>query len=534
MGKLISALAAVVLFSSVPQVLTGQTREVVAYYPEWGLERHGYLPKNLEKSGAADRLTVLIYAFSEPGPDSTGAIQPKFMSPYEAYQRIYSDSMSVDGAADDSLQPLRGQFNQIRKLKERHPNLRVLISVGGWTGSGYLSDALMTPQSREKFADATIDRFILGNLPVERGGGGKGAAAGIFDGVDIDWEYPQGGGMPENHYSADDKENLTAFYSLLRAKLDSINPKLILTAAVPASREHASHYNITGDQKYLNWYNLMTYDYAGGWSSATNHHANLLTSPEDTSGPPQSLDSSVRLFLDSLAVKSSKIVPGAAFYGRGWTGVDPTDHGLYQPASGAAGISDSGVSSYYSSLQSLYSKGYTYYWDTLAMAPTLYSPKDSVFWSFDDAKSVALKYHYIEAYHLGGLMCWEISGDDSAGTLVKAMATGRMPYVTISEPHPGKSRPSIEIVTRAAAAGLVEGSSVVIDTRVSDKGGNVVRVEFFVDGKSIGYDTTPPFDWVWFNVPPGRHEIKAVGTDDNGESAAASVGVTVKSVAENR
>ncbi len=529
MTKLVPVLFICALFAVIPPAMYAQKLQVAAYYPEWGVEHQRYLAKDLRENGAANKLTVLLYAFSEPGPDSAGNIEPNFKNAYEAYQQVYSDSMSVDGVADDSTQPLRGQFNHIRELKERYPNLKVLISIGGWSGSAYFSDAFLTPQSREKFADAIIGRYILGNLPVQNGAGGKGAAVGLFDGIDIDWEYPLGGGMPGNHYNVNDRNNLTDFYALMRAKLDSINPKLMLTAAVPSSENNASHYNIKADEKYLNWYNLMTYDYAGEWSGVTNHHANLLASPEDTSAVPQSFDSSVRYYIDSLGVDSRKIVPGAAFYGHGWTGVAPADFGLYQLAGGPVSNTAQGGSSLYSYISTLASKRFVYHWDTLAMAPSLYNPTDSVFWSYDDAKSISLKYHYVRAYNLGGLMCWEISGDDSAGTLVTAMATGKMPGGAVVHRPAGKSRPRIKVVTPGRSADFKAGSNVIINTVVSDEGGKIVRVGFYVDGKSIGYDTIAPFDWVWFNITRGKHEIRAVGMDNNGAVASASVVVSVKS-----
>ncbi len=513
--KIKIGIIAVLMVISSLEVSKAQTKQVVAYFPEWGVERQfPYYVKQVGKSGAADKLTVLIYAFCEPAPDSTGAIEPKFKNAYEAYQQIYSADMSIDGVADDSTQALRGQFNQLKKLKAQHSKLKVLISIGGWTGSGYFSDALLTQQTREKFADAIIDRYILGNLPVVNGAGGKGVAAHIFDGIDIDWEYPIHDGLDGNHHDSNDNNNLSAFYSLMRKKLDSINRKLLMTAAVPASELHACDYNITRDQKYLSWYNIMTYDFVGEWSPVTNHQTNLLTSPYDTSGAPLSLDKSVRLFIDSLGVSRRKIVPGAAFYGHGWKDVDSINAGLYRQAGGGASRDEEGESRNYSYWSSLLSKGYVYHWDTLAMAPWLYNPHEHVFWSFDDAKSIALKSRYVDAYHLGGIMCWEISGDDSSGTLINAMHSGEMPDTKFKSHHLGKSSASIQISIAASSNQLVEGCNVIINTRVMDAKDSVVKVQYFVDGKSIGYDTGLPFDWVWFNAHHGTHRIKAVATDD--------------------
>jgi len=502
---------------------SAQSKKIIAYYPEWAAHYNTYYVKDIEKCGAADKLTVLIYAFSEPGPDSSGTIVPKFMNDFEAYQRVYTPALSIDGVADDSTQQLRGQFNQLRKLKALYPNLKVLISIGGWDGCKYFSDAVATPKSRERFTDAIIKMFILGNLPIVNGAGGKGVAKGIFDGVDIDWEYPMGGGLAENHYNPNDRNNLTAFFALLRKKFDSVSLKLIITAAVPSSEKNASHYNIRFDQQYLDWYNLMTYDYVGEWVSATNHHTNLLTSPRDTSEAQLSFDKSIHLFVDSFNVSSRKIVPGAAFYGQGWDNVDSTNDGLYQHGKGID-LSDSVASSRtYSFWSSLLSEGFDYHWDTLAMAPWLYSKKDHVFWTFDDAKSIALKSRYVDAYDLGGIMCWDISGDDSCGTLINAMYSGEMPDVNIRNTHCDKIFPSIELRLMSDRDRFTEGDNIILNTEIEDQNPSIAKVEFFVDNKSIGYDTEVPFDWVWFNTHRGKHKIKAVATDTDGNRKTLNV-----------
>ncbi len=516
---------------SMGKTTTAQSRafRIIAYFPEWGIEhRPPYYVKDIVSSGAADRLTDLIYAFSEPAPDFEGGIEPQFMNAYEAYQQIYSAAMSVDGVADDSTQPLRGELNQIRKLKLRYPNLKVLISIGGWTGSAYFSLALETPSSRRRFADAIINRYILGNLPKVGTAGGERVAAGIFDGVDIDWEFPVSGGNAGNNHNPKDAQHLTEFLALMREKLDSIDRNLLLTEAVPSGETALANYQIEKDQEYLSWFNLMTYDFTGAWNPVTGFHTNLLTPAEDTSA--NSLDRAVKYFLDSLKVQPAKIVPGAAFYGRGWRDVGSKDDGLFQHASGAAqGEYESGIQDF-SLLMPLLREGYEYHWDPSAMAPWLYSPADRIFWSMDDAKSIALKYHYAVAYHLGGIMSWEISGDDSSGTLIKAMATGEMPearrfhYKAESEKGVNATI-SISVPSPIIAA----GSNVILDAWITGQSKNIVRVEFFVDGKTIGYDTEAPFDWVWFNATKGVHTIEAVAFDGVGNRTTSNtVSIKVK------
>ncbi len=498
-------------------VVQAQKKEIIAYYPEWGPAHKTYYVKDLKTTGSAARLTVLIYAFAEPGPDSTGNIVVKFRNQYSDYVQPYSSKLSIDGVADDSTQPLRGQFNQLRKLKAEYPNLKILLSIGGWDGGTYFSDAVLNPCARKYFIDDCINKFIHGNLPVVGTAGGKGVAKGIFDGFDIDWEFPMKGGPKGTHNNVCDKEHLTKFFALFRQKLNKIDPKLILTAAVAADKPNISDYNLTKDQKYVNWFNVMTYDFHGVWDSITAHHTNVLSSPLDTTDNNirSSFDKSVKYFMDTLHVNRDKIVPGAAFYGKCWFNVDSVNNGLYQRGYDSAGVFNETFSDY-SNLKTLTSKGYKYHWDTLAMAPTLYNKKEKIFWTFDDPKSITLKERYVNAYNLRGLMIWEISGDDSTGTLVNTIYNDDMPDIKITNLGKTKSKPEIKIITPAGGQKFNHGSNIIINTQETDKKSSIVKVEFFVDGKSIGYDTVAPYDWVWFNASKGMHKIKAVATDNNG------------------
>ena len=224
-----------------PLIVNAQKKEIVAYFPEWRAKgEHPYYVKDIEKRNSADKITILNYAFIIPHPDSSGIIIPQFIDSNMAYIQPYTKTISIDGVADDSTQVLRGQFNQLKKLKQRHPELKILLSIGGWEGSRYFSDAALTSGSREYFVNSCIDRFISGNLPLIKGAGGKGAAAGIFDGFDIDWEYPVKGGS-NIHHNPDDNNNLSKLIALFRSKLDSINPAYILTETVPAIEKYARY-----------------------------------------------------------------------------------------------------------------------------------------------------------------------------------------------------------------------------------------------------------------------------------------------------
>lgn len=507
------------LILSVNMSSNAQTKEIVGYYPEWGVEDLRYIVKNIEQTGAAEKLTTIMYAFSHPAPDSAGNVVPMFMDAFKAYEQPYTAEMSVDGVADDTVnQALRGQFNQLKKLKARHPGLKVMISIGGWTSSVYFSDAALTAESREKFVDATIDRYILGNLPKSNGTGGPGAAAGIFDGIDIDWEYPVSGGDTGIHNNPMDKDNLTELYALFRKKLDAVRPGLFLTSAVPVAEHLVKNYNMKKDQLYLDWYDLMTYDLRSSWSKITGHHTNLFStlSQERPGGMKESMDYAVRYFRDTLGVSSSKLVPGAAFYGRGWITDDTVDCGLYRQGKVA---SESGYS-YYSVLSQLTSQGYCYNWDNLAMAPILFNHSSRTFWSYDDEKSVALKSRYADAYKLRGIMFWELSGDDPKGSLLNAIYSRNMTEdpaaVNLKAKNMGDEIKEIKVTSPLSLAGLKEGSSVVVTTNASEYGDQIIKVEFFLDNKLLGADTNTPYSWAWFNIQKGKHELKAVATGAKG------------------
>ncbi|MBK8946879.1 MAG: hypothetical protein IPM32_16645 [Ignavibacteriae bacterium] len=320
----------IVLIINLTNFIYPQKKEIVAYYHgNYSDENIGH-EKYIESIGLFEKITVLNYAFAIPKLDDSGKIIPLITNPHHAYQKIYPSEKSVDGVGDDSTQNLKGQFNQLRKIKKLHPHLKILISIGGWGGSKYFSDLALTHESREHFVNSCIDMFILGNLPIENFSGGINSALGVFDGIDLDWEFPITGGPEGTHYNPNDRENHTALFKLFREKLDSIKPNLLLTAAVTGRSNEFWLYNFNEDQKYLDWLNLMSYDLHGIADNFSNHHTNLLSSEKDVDPKRESLDRMVRYLLDSAKVNPEKIVPGAAYYGKGWNVNDTINNGLYQ------------------------------------------------------------------------------------------------------------------------------------------------------------------------------------------------------------
>jgi len=407
--------------SSSAAAAKGKSARVVGYFIEWGIYGRQYFVKNVEASGAADELTVINYAFGNVAPDGNGNITCQLADPWADYQRPVSADESVNGEAVEGPHDLRGNFQQLRALKEMHPDLKVLISIGGWTFSKYFSDAALTKESRKQFVASCIDLFIKGNLP--DGGwddlGGPGAAAGVFDGIDVDWEWPGSEGNTGNVIRPEDKENFTKLMQEFRKQLHGDH---LLTAFLPASSSKIdAGFEVPKIFGPLSFATVQGYDFHGTWEPTTNHQSNLYTSPDDPSAPGFSDDSVVGEYLSRHAPKKDLVV-GVPFYSRGWTGVNPANHGLYQSSTGAApGTWEAGVDDYKVAKQRL-SSGFTRYQDDQAGAAWLFD--GTTFWTFDDPAVMSAKADYVSEHKLGGIMFWELSGDTPDGELIHAIGDG--------------------------------------------------------------------------------------------------------------
>jgi chitinase len=420
----VSAQSAAVI-ASTTSAGSGTQRRVAGYFTQWGIYNQGYTVKSLEASGTAARLTHVNYAFGNVRDNRCEVGVLKAVNPdtgeggdaYADYSRTFTAAESVDGVADVWGAPLRGHWNQLRKLKARHPGLKVLISLGGWSMSrGFASAA--RPENRAAFVASCIDAYIRGNLPLFDNAGGAGAAAGVFDGFDIDWEYPAACGLTCG--GAEDSENFTALLAEFRRQLDAVRPGLELTVAVGAGIDKIRVTAPEAYHPYVDAINLMAYDFHGSWESRTNFHSALFNG----SGDPSSGDAryynandAVQAFLDR-GVPAGKLVLGMASYGRGWTNVGSGNNGLYQSGTTASGSLEPGIERY----AVLKAKSWPRYTDASAKASWIYDGR--TFWSFDDPATIADKMAYVRVQDLGGAFLWDFSGDDAQGALLAAIAAG--------------------------------------------------------------------------------------------------------------
>ncbi len=369
-----------------------------------------YHPQNIAASGAAARITHLMYAFGNPTASGCAVSNPE-----ADYEKPYAAADSVDGKADRvEPQTVRGNFGQLLKLKAAYPRLKVLISLGGWTLSSHFSEAASSAASRQAFVASCIGLFIKGDL------GNGMSIAGLFDGIDVDWEYPGACGNT-CAFSPADPRNFALLLAEFRRQLDLLDKRYLLTIAAPAGHEDYSLLELNAIHPYLDYINLMAYDLHGAWEKVTNHLAALYANPaEPADTANRNVDRAVTDYL-AAGVPPAKLVLGVPFYGRGWKGVPATNHGLYQPAAGPAKASgEPGIDPF----RVLKNLGYPSFRDPMAQAFWVYSPSAGVFWSYDDPASLLNKTNYIKSKGLAGAMSWELSNDDSAATLLNTLANG--------------------------------------------------------------------------------------------------------------
>ncbi|MEV4614594.1 glycosyl hydrolase family 18 protein [Kitasatospora sp. NPDC049258] len=431
--------------------LAGQGRYTrVGYFAQWGIYGRQYFVKNLDTSGSAAKLDVINYAFENIDPVNltclAGVTKGTTADPQDPdqgtgagdadadYARPFSAAQSVDGVADDGWGKLRGNFNQLKKLKAKYPDLKVVVSLGGWTYSKYFSDLAATDASRQKFVKSCVDTWIKGNLPAYAGAGGDGVAAGIFDGIDLDWEWP---GSPDghagNHYSANDKANLTLLLAEFRRQLDALGgPHRLLTAFTPADPVKIGQgWDLSTIFRSLDVANIQGYDFHGAGSdnswepNRTGHQANLYADVQDPYGFHFSIDSAVQTYLGA-GVNPRKLTIGLPFYGRGWQGVtDGGASGEWQAATGAAPgqfAEEAGTRGYQNLITGV--PGLTVHHDTQSVSTYAYTGAGGQWWSFDDPWAIGQKTAYLKSKNLLGAMIWEMSGDTPTGTLITALDNG--------------------------------------------------------------------------------------------------------------
>ncbi|MDH6487267.1 glycoside hydrolase family 18 chitinase [Streptomyces sp. SAI-127] len=364
----------------------------LGYFTEWGVYGRNYHVKNLVTSGSASKITHINYAFGNV-KDGKCVVDDT----YAAYDKAYTADQAVSGVADTWDQPLRGNFNQLRELKAKYPHIKVLYSFGGWTYSGGFAQAAANPAAFAASCKSVIE---------------DPRWADVFDGIDIDWEYPNACGL------TCDTSGAAAFKNLMGALRSEFGPSYLVTAAITADGSSGGKIDAAdygGASQYVDWYNVMTYDYFGAFDAdgPTAPHSPLTSYAGIPTAGFNSADAIAKL--KSKGVASNKLLLGIGFYGRGWTGVTQAAPG--GSATGAApGTYEAGIEDYKILKTSCPTTG--------TVAGTAYAYCGNNWWSYDTPATIAGKMTWAKNQGLGGAFFWEFSGDTGNGELVSAINSG--------------------------------------------------------------------------------------------------------------
>ncbi|MCH2110539.1 MAG: glycosyl hydrolase family 18 protein, partial [Polyangiaceae bacterium] len=335
----------------------------------------------------ANLFTHIIYGFGKV--DFGNRENPKFeIAPFEA----------------NDLGP-GGQYQQVNDLKKKYPHLKTLLAIGGWTFNDpvevagpnstawVFSKMVSTKEYRSHFIAHAI-RYLR---------------AANFDGLDLDWEYPTDegrGGHPE------DKQNFTALCkefkeaAAVEAK-ESGKELLLLTMATGAHK--AETFELDKLKDILDWVNLMTYDFYGGWAAATGMNAPLTGDPTGNWYVAKAVDKWLE-----MGIPADQLVLGMPSYGRSFKGVENPAPGSKATGAGVKGrcTGADGFLAYYEAMALIESGKYKTYWDPISSTPYAYNEAEKSWFSYDDIRSINMKVDFLEEKGLGGGMFWAIDLDD--------------------------------------------------------------------------------------------------------------------------
>ena len=438
------------------------TAFVGGWFEEWGTYYANSNVADLQNSGQVNALTHVIYAFAKPAANGSN-VTCAIADSYADYQKVVPQ---VTGATP-AVAPLQGNFGALVQLKQLHPNLKVLISIGGWNPPTYnqlFDQASSTAAQRQAFVSSCVNMFIQGNVA-------SGVSTGtLFDGFDIDWEFP----------NANDTANFTALMTEFRNELNTLTGTTGKTyqlladlAAGPSTPGAAADsgndggydtINISGLSAVLDYLNVDGYNYSGDFSNATNDASPLYDeAASPLFGTGFTIDSTVQYYLAHGATPA-KYTMGFPLYGAGWAGgLTSANGGMYQnatgitdptgalttngtapvpnlngvgncptgenqgsPAAGCDYILTDGLATY-QSVENLLNNGFTASYDSTRCAARMYNATTKTAFSYDNPTSVQCKVNYIKANGLGGGYVWALKDDDTSGSLTKALGTDLNP-----------------------------------------------------------------------------------------------------------
>lgn len=401
---------------------------VAGYFADWQYnnKENPYKVEDIP----AEKLTHIIYAFLSMCGPHKGAGEPvqklitkqcEGKAPYTAIVVDTEAALEVDFGKVSVDVDYQGHFAQLAQLKSEHSNIKILPSFGGWTMSEPFHAMAKDPKAIAHFSKTAVELIEQYDF---------------FDGIDLDWEYPGGGGLTTSPWNpatkltdeqkASEREAFTLLVKTLRKDLDTLSKatkrEYELSTAVGVGPK-AAQIDWKAASPYLTNMFAMTYDFLGGWGQQTGHTTNLHATERSWWG--MGADVFINQMIEH-GIPSEKLVIGAAFYGRGWQGTKdfsgelPTGD-LVSETGAQFGTGENGYFMFWDLMNNYSSKqGYEYKYDEQAQAPYLWNPEKRVFISFEDERSIKAKANWAKGANLGGIFTWELSGDPT-GELVDVM-----------------------------------------------------------------------------------------------------------------
>ncbi|KAH8590901.1 glycoside hydrolase family 18 protein [Bisporella sp. PMI_857] len=374
----------------------------VAYFVNWAIYGRQYKPQDLP----SEKLTHVLYAFGNVRPESGEVYLTDGWADTDIHWVDSGDSWN------DSGTNLYGCLKQLNLLKRKNRSLKILLSIGGWTYSSNFAAPASTAAGRQKFAESAVD--LIKNLG--------------FDGIDIDWEYPK---------SSTEAEHFVLLLKSCREAMNVYSRTLPspyhfeLTVACPAGKQNYDKMDLGGMDKYLDFWNLMAYDYAGSWDNKVGHQANLLPSKNSDSTPFNTANAVAHYKRNG--VNGKKIVLGMPLYGRAFENTD----GLGKPYQGVGqGTWEAGVYDY----KVLPLAGAEEKYDAEAGASYSYDPVKRQLITYDTVDMARRKTEWLKKENLGGAMWWESSADKTGqssliGNVVAVLGTLEESKNCLEFPH---------------------------------------------------------------------------------------------------
>jgi chitinase len=419
---------------------TVEQRKIVGYYPNWGIYQKKFPVTKIR----GNRVNVINYAFLMALDRTMPSAWNRVVSTYRGWRYSnyypfiqqpagsnltagvalfdeYADVGANSPAEALTMVPAfreSSNFAQLRNLKRENSKLRTMISIGGWTLSSPFFSIARDAQKRADFAKSAV--YVMARYG--------------FDGIDLDWEYPGGGGLDQSAMAnpASDGANFLVLLQTLREELDRQEAKdgrgYYLSIAGPGGDEKIANFDPAAVAGIVDWINVMTYDFQGGWDNYTGHQSPMVSTDTSAARKNWSVSGAIGLYLNGLngkrGVPASQLVVGIPFYGRGWDSVPPgpRNDGLGQSGTGA--LSSLGETEFpydrlyadgylsFANGRSVGINGYTRFWDAVAQVPYLYSAAARRMVTFEDPESIGIKMNYVNQTGLGGAMFWELSEDE--------------------------------------------------------------------------------------------------------------------------